>query len=371
MIFVGYNLQSGFDIVIHHKKDGVVTPYYPFSKTTNVFNKDGKDVDTLLAEKADIEHAVPDVESPDNLRYLGNDNKWRTLPDASSTQKGVVTVSDTLDVEETASYMVPNIEIVKSLNKKIEEIDGGLNNYIPVTEKGKANGVATLDEYGLIPSSQLPSFVDDIIEGYISEDHKKFYRDEDQTQAIVLEAGKIYVDVPTNKTYRFSGSQLIEISESLALGETSSTAFRGDLGKIAYDHSQATHARIDATKTSKSELNGYVKVNDEDVLVYTHPIKDGFNERNPHGLLKDDIDLGNVENISGEALVNKYVTQNLIVEKLGFTPASTDLATQDKAGLMSASDKTKLDTMMRTVVGSENTSNNVLWLKTLPDTLKK
>ena len=42
----------------------------------------------------------------------------------------------------------------------------------------------------------------------------------------------------TNKTYRWSGTKYTEVSESLALGETTNTAYRGDLGKIAYDHSQ-------------------------------------------------------------------------------------------------------------------------------------
>ena len=39
------------------------------------------------------------------------------------------------------------------------------NTKIPTSEKGKANGVATLDASGLVPSSQLPSYVDDVIEG--------------------------------------------------------------------------------------------------------------------------------------------------------------------------------------------------------------
>jgi hypothetical protein len=54
------------------------------------------------------------------------------------------------------------------------------------------------------------------------------------------EAGKIYVSMDTNLTYRWSGSAYVEISQSLALGETASTAYRGDRGKTAYDHSQST-----------------------------------------------------------------------------------------------------------------------------------
>ena len=62
------------------------------------------------------------------------------------------------------------------------------------------------------------------------------------------ETGKIYVAKDTNLTYRWSGSAYVEISPSLALGETSSTAYRGDRGKLAYDHSQATHGPSNAEK---------------------------------------------------------------------------------------------------------------------------
>lgn len=80
---------------------------------------------------------------------------------------------------------------------------------------------------GQIPASQLPSFVDDVVE----------YNTKAQFP-ILGEPGKIYVDISTNLTYRWSGSAYAEISPSLALGETASTAFRGDLGKAAYDHAQ-------------------------------------------------------------------------------------------------------------------------------------
>lgn len=100
---------------------------------------------------------------------------------------------------------------------------------IPSTEKGAANGVAQLDESGKVPVSQLPSYVSDVIEG----DTKDSFPE-------TGEANKIYVAKDTNLTYRWSGSAYVEISQSLALGETSATAFAGDKGKIAYDHSQVT-----------------------------------------------------------------------------------------------------------------------------------
>lgn len=88
---------------------------------------------------------------------------------------------------------------------------------------------------GLIPASQLPSYVDDVLEGTISEDASSFTLT-GESSACTPEAGKIYVDTGKNTTYRWSGSFYVPIGSDLALGETESTAFRGDHGKEAYDH---------------------------------------------------------------------------------------------------------------------------------------
>ena len=94
---------------------------------------------------------------------------------------------------------------------------------------------------GVIDASHLPSYVDDVLEGYLN--NSKFYKtkgsDNTYTGEITGETGKIYVDLDSNKTYRWSGTAYVVISETLALGETSSTAYRGDRGKIAYDHAAA------------------------------------------------------------------------------------------------------------------------------------
>ena len=99
---------------------------------------------------------------------------------------------------------------------------------IPANQKGAASGVAELDGDGKIPTSQLPSYVDDVLEysnvsAFPSEG----------------ESGKIYVAKNANSMYRWNGTAYVELSPSLLLGETSSTAYRGDRGKLAYDHSQA------------------------------------------------------------------------------------------------------------------------------------
>lgn len=107
--------------------------------------------------------------------------------------------------------------------KKAEQDSDGnriVDTYIKVNQKGTANGVATLDVNCKIPSSQLPSYVDDVME----------YTKIDEFPA-TGESGKIYLETSTNKTYRWSGSKYGEISSSIALGETSSTAYAGDKGK--------------------------------------------------------------------------------------------------------------------------------------------
>ena len=82
---------------------------------------------------------------------------------------------------------------------------------------------------GLVPAAQLPSFVDDVLEYPTLADFPA-----------TGENGKIYVALDANKTYRWGGTAYVFLGGDLAIGETDSTAFRGDHGKTAYDHSQAT-----------------------------------------------------------------------------------------------------------------------------------
>ena len=111
--------------------------------------------------------------------------------------------------------------------------------FIPTTEKGANNGVAELDNAGKVPSSQLPSYVDDVIEGYL--DSGTFYEDSAHTIPITPESSKIYVNLTDNTTYRWGGTAYVQISSSLALGTTHTTAFYGDYGQTAYAHSQITN----------------------------------------------------------------------------------------------------------------------------------
>lgn len=88
---------------------------------------------------------------------------------------------------------------------------------------------------GKVPASQLPSYVDDVLEGrYVDP---ATFNDLDGNP-YTPESGKLYVDIDTNRTYRWSGMLYVSIGGGgVVLGETSDTAYRGDRGKIAYDHS--------------------------------------------------------------------------------------------------------------------------------------
>lgn len=116
---------------------------------------------------------------------------------------------------------------------------------------------------GTIPTDNLPSFVDDVIEGTLS------------TFPATGETGKIYVDTTTNKTYRWSGSKYVEISASLALGETSSTAYRGDRGKVAYDHTTRTDNPHKVTAAQVGAAASSHKHSAADVTSGTLPVARG------------------------------------------------------------------------------------------------
>lgn len=113
-----------------------------------------------------------------------------------------------------------------------------LTNYVPKSEKGSANGVASLDSTGKVPSSQLPSYVDAVIEGYYY--NGQFYTDSAHTQLITPETGKIYVDLDTNKSYRWGGTTYVEISQSTIhkfVGTFNVNTLEGTTGNVSIEHS--------------------------------------------------------------------------------------------------------------------------------------
>ena len=134
-------------------------------------------------------------------------------------------------------------ELESKLQTNINKLEKKHDDF--VATKGQANGLASLDGNGLVPSSQLPSYVDDVIEGYatydVSETGKlsniKLYSDPDHANPITGESGKIYLNITSDEPpyqFRWSGTQFVDSNtSSLILGEVTGTAYDGAKGRKA------------------------------------------------------------------------------------------------------------------------------------------
>lgn len=206
-----------------------------------------------------------------------------------------------------------------ALQKEIEDrkagdttITNSLNAFI--STKGQPGGLAELDSTGKVPAAQLPSYVDDVLE----------YSTKAQFPQ-TGETGKIYVAKDTNLTYRWTGTQYLEISQSLALGETSSTAYPGDKGKANRDALNSMPTKLTSYLTPTTSTGELVKIN------YKYAAKDGLN----YGPLQDD---------------------NIDIPS----------ATTTNAGAMSAMDKGRLDDLYNEFGSIENPGDK---LDSLPNNL--
>lgn len=206
-----------------------------------------------------------------------------------------------------------------ALQKEIENrkagdttITNSLNAFI--STKGQPGGLAELDSTGKVPAAQLPSYVDDVLE----------FSTKDQFPQ-TGETGKIYVAKDTNLTYRWTGTQYLEISQSLALGETPSTAYPGDKGKANRDALNSMPTKLTSYLTPTTSTGELVKIN------YKYTAKDGLN----YGPLQDD---------------------NIDIPS----------ATTTNAGAMSAIDKGRLDDLYDEFGSIENPGNK---LNSLPKNL--
>ena len=224
------------------------------SGTTKYLRQDGSwqvppDNNTTYGNMTSATAGLAPAGGSGTTKYLRQDGTWQVPPDNNTTYPSFSTASNGLVNKPTnattAAYLKGNNTWAIPTASEVGAI--------ATTAKGAANGVAELDSSGKVPSTQLPSYVDDVIEGYYY--NEKFYKEAAHTTEIPGESGKIYVDLSTDKTYRWGGSSFVVISETLALGETSSTAYRGDRGKIAYDHSQAAHAPSNAQPNQNAFSN--------------------------------------------------------------------------------------------------------------------
>lgn len=209
-----------------------------------------------------------------------------------------------------------------------------------VATKGKANGFASLDANGTVPASQLPSYVDDIIEVYATYTvgatggltNIQLYSDSAHTQPITGESGKIYVNVTSGEPsyqFRWSGNKFVDSNtSSLIIGTVAGTAFDGARGKEL------------ETQIASLKTNGASYFNNNTYQASTVRL--------------------NFKCWFGSSNIQDHSSQ-------------IEAATSAKAGVMSAADKVKLDTTLPNQITTETTNRtnadkaiNDL-LATLPD----
>lgn len=197
LIKAGYKLTDSF-----HE-------YFGIDANKDIYVKDNRGLwsNSFLSSKGS------DPEAGSGSGGIDVDTLWQILGTATSEQ---------INVSHIPSLSIDKISgLQTALDSKLEAITKEMVETVltgTITSHNHSGQYAPLSG-GLIPSQYLPSFVDDVLE-YPSK----------SAFPASGESGKIYVAADTNLTYRWSGTAYVEISPSLALGHTSSTAYPGDEG---------------------------------------------------------------------------------------------------------------------------------------------
>lgn len=248
---------------ISQDTQGVITPH---KRTVRTFG-------AASGSSAGSTGLVPKPTAGQQEYYLRGDSSWQAF---GKSTVGLGNVDNTSDADKPISTATQS----------------ALDNKLETSLKGANSGLAELDANGKVPSSQLPSYVDDVLE----------YSNRSAFPA-TGESGKIYVDIATNTSYRWSGTTYVKVASDLSLGETESTAYRGDRGAAAYAHA--------VTNKGYAFVSGMYKI---------------------------------TTNAEGHVTAASEI-QKSDITGLGIPAQDTTYsnATTETAGLMSANDKSKLD----------------------------
>lgn len=205
-----------------------------------------------------------------------------------------------------------------TLKTNIDTVQDNLDNFIAT--KGKANGLASLGSDGKVPSEQLPSYVDDVIDVYATYDKSptgdlsniSLFADADHNTPITGEAGKIYQNVTTGEPgyqFRWTGTTWsLIVSGGVVIGEITGTAYDGAKGKTTTDNLNA--------------------------LMAFNPIR-----------------LISIVTDASKAAINYERADGTGIQGLQIPTASSA-----KAGVMTAADKVKLDTTLPKQISDETTA---------------
>ena len=326
----------------------------------------------------------------------------------------VTTINNTIDELETKhdndvasinqsieDLTTKHDEDIAEVNQNISDLEAKHDAF--VATKNQPGGFPSLDESGLVPANQLPSYVDDVIEVYATYDKNEvgdlsnihLYADPEHQTPITGESGKIYINITSdepNYNFRWSGTQFSPIDTGgLILGEITGTAYDGGKGKATTDTVNSLPSNIvsnigyDTTSTSiiLTKYN-YVKQGDNNYIPNQSPAditiessttsRAGVMSANDRKLVNQLNKIGAVSYINNEDVFTSTADNvALNFDCVDTTVASTDdvashsinipAASSTSAGTMSAADKTKLDGL-ETII-----NNNLYYQSDLSDDL--
>ena len=163
-------------------------------------------------------------------QFTFNGERWvnyvEDIPTASLESKGLMSSQDKVNLEECVQHLE---DTSNPHHVSKEQIGlGNVTNDAQVKRSELGVTVATLNDNGKVAESQLPSYVDDILEGQLVS-VTEFTLNAGQ-HGEVKQSGVIYLDTTTNTSYRWSGSQYVMTGSSLTLGEGEDQAFPGNSG---------------------------------------------------------------------------------------------------------------------------------------------
>lgn len=266
--------------------------------------------------------SITDVSSSLTSQIDATNSTVSTLNTTVGTIQSDLTTakSDIAQTKTDLSVVSGKVDQLVDSGESAASVSVKLNDFIAT--KGQPEGLATLSAAGKIPEDQLPSYVDDVVEAA-------------SKSALPTdgESGKIYVTTDTNLTYRWSGSAYVEISPSIALGETTSTAYAGNKGKAVTDalntHTANTSNPHGVTKAqvglsnvdNTSDANKPVSTAQATAIANAKSVGTNAqisitdhtkNKSNPHAVTKAQVGLGNVDNTSDTAKPISTATQSAL-----------------------------------------------------------
>ena len=244
---------------------------------------------------------------------------WANVPDANITQSSVTQHQAALSITES----------------QISD----LGTYIPASEKGAASGVATLDSGGLVPTNQLPSYVDDVLE---YTNYAGF--------PATGETGKIYVDLATGDIYRWSGSAYVQINDAVTsadqatrLATARTISLGGDVtGSTAFDGT----ADVTITATVADDSHNHI-ISNVDGLQSALDAK------------VNTADLVNTDDLS-EGTTNLYYTDARSRQAITLTGGGAELSYNSSTGEFSYTSPTTASESTAVTIEVKNTTGSTI-----------